>query len=493
MFQFRLDLIDVLIKVIESFSNQDIMKKPIFNWNHEAIVSHRARLIPAPKSKPELSATTSLLAVLGAVDEFGQHFMKRVGGPAYTNFQRYYRAFCETEVATLKKACGLDQESLVKSSPPWGNHDRPDGVIVVTRGNKEWRALIEVKVGTDPLRSDQIAAYHTIAQLMGFDAVVTISNEAGPRNGEPPAAVIAEIRRAQLKKIPVMHIQWQELLGDGLALHTKKLEDNVSDEDQDWILDEWLRYIHDPRSEILIPARLGDGWSKVLQLAKKRLLLPGSEELLEVVSKWDRLAREIEFRMRMNGVMIEQKLSRKEKENPQIHRTALLNEAVERRTLSCTWKFPSPVNAFHCTVDLDGTEARYFFEVKATSGKSAAARILGWTSQMNSDLAHDIVVRPKWKKPAVETPLELSKWRGIRPVNAFLKSAGVDPTHGTPARIRFEWSKPIGGKSGRGGITHLENICSGIDRFYTEVMAGLRSVDSLPQTANPRSSDDDNP
>ncbi|MEN9011813.1 MAG: hypothetical protein ABF241_07095, partial [Yoonia sp.] len=37
--------------------------------------------------------------------------------------------------------------------------DRPDGLIICRNGNKEWRALIEAKVGTATLEEDQIERY----------------------------------------------------------------------------------------------------------------------------------------------------------------------------------------------------------------------------------------------------------------------------------------------------------------------------------------------
>ena len=150
------------------------MKQPAINWNDKALAAHSARLIPLPRSKPELSATSSLLAVLGSVEEFGHRFMRRVGGPRYAKIQRYYKAFCEVPAELLSTAAGQEQKSLVDSSPPWGSHNRPDGVIVVSR-NKDWKALVEVKTGGDLLDHEQIGAYHRMASHFDFDTVITIS------------------------------------------------------------------------------------------------------------------------------------------------------------------------------------------------------------------------------------------------------------------------------------------------------------------------------
>lgn len=473
--------------VPQATKRSDQMKRLEIDWNHKTLASHAARLIPSPRSKPELTATTAVLSVLGAVEEFGHRFMRRVGGPGYANLRRYYRSYCEVPAKTLQLAGGIDGKSLLDTTPTWGSHDRPDGVIVVSR-NKDWRALVEVKTGSDELGSEQVGAYHRMAVELGFDAVITISNEVGSRNGEPPSSALKEIRPAQLKKIPVWHVQWRDLLADGLALHAKHLEDNVADEDQDWILGEWLRYVHDDRSEILIPAKLGAGWNDVLQLAKKRLLQEDSPELKDVVEHWGDLAREVEFQMRINGVKLEPRISRKEKDDPSLRHASLRREATTERTLSHSWKFPTPVDTFNCSVDLDARLVRFFFEVNSVTGKSAAARVMCWASQIETKLATEVVVRPKWKKPSIETPVLLSECTGVKPLNDYLKSKGIDISNGMPTRIGFEWHKSLQGKAGRGGQTHLAQICEGVHEFYSEVMAGLRSVDVLPRESSRRSS-----
>ena len=68
----------------------------------------------------------------------------------------------------------------------------------------------------------------------------------------------------------------------------------------------------------------------------------------------------------------------------------------------------------------------------------------------------------------------------MRALNDYLKTKGVNTTSGTPTRIKFEWHKSLDGRGGRGGQAHLSQICDGVNEFYSELMAGLRSVDVLP-------------
>src|SRR4051794_25137734 len=118
-----------------------------------------ARLIPVAgirgQDEQEIRAASSLLAVMGAVDEFGRALMKEIGAPAG-------RISSFTEVP-LKD--------------PEGKTWRPDGAIAVERGKTSWKCLVEVKTGNVPLDPAQVSTYLDLAREHGFQAVVTISNQ----------------------------------------------------------------------------------------------------------------------------------------------------------------------------------------------------------------------------------------------------------------------------------------------------------------------------
>lgn len=56
-------------------------------------------------------------------------------------------------------------------------NDRPGGLIIVKIGKREWRALVEAKVGNSKLDEAQIERYRTIAKNHGIDCVITLSNQ----------------------------------------------------------------------------------------------------------------------------------------------------------------------------------------------------------------------------------------------------------------------------------------------------------------------------
>jgi hypothetical protein len=103
-----------------------------------------ARLIPVSGVKgaeeQERRATSALMAVLSAVDEFGVSFTRQFGA---------HKGAVETFIEVpfeLREAVTVI----------------PDGLIRVTRGARIWTALVEVKTGRNDLKKDQVENYPVI-------------------------------------------------------------------------------------------------------------------------------------------------------------------------------------------------------------------------------------------------------------------------------------------------------------------------------------------
>src|SRR5215218_3226884 len=121
---------------------------------------HRARLIPTAgirgQEEQERRATSSLLAVMRAVPEFGHALLKELGAP---------------------KSPVIETFAEVRFKDGAGKTVIPDGAIVCERGKKSWTCLVEVKTGKAPLRDEQVGCYLDVAKANFFDGVLTISNQ----------------------------------------------------------------------------------------------------------------------------------------------------------------------------------------------------------------------------------------------------------------------------------------------------------------------------
>jgi hypothetical protein len=54
------------------------------------------------------------------------------------------------------------------------SRDRPDGLIIIKRGNNTWTALVEAKVRKSKIEKEQIERYLRLANLHSINALITI-------------------------------------------------------------------------------------------------------------------------------------------------------------------------------------------------------------------------------------------------------------------------------------------------------------------------------
>ena len=156
--------------------------------DEEILESRKVRLFPSHHIKSdreaELRAAASFLAVTRAVSEFGRSVVSMIGGPKG-------RLECYAEVP-FKTSDGVV--------------DRPDGLIQVRRGKKEWRSLVEVKVGDNPLDQNQFDRYLRLAGNENISALLTINNQAALPSGLPPAI---HVDGRRFRSLSVVHLSWE--------------------------------------------------------------------------------------------------------------------------------------------------------------------------------------------------------------------------------------------------------------------------------------------
>ena len=182
-----------------------------------------ARLIPTTgiggQEEQEQRATSSLLAVMTAVPDFGRALLAQVGAPAG-------RLSAYTEVR-------FDGED--------GKVQIPDGALVVERGKTRWRCLVEVKTGSADLRAEQVNGYLDLARIHGLDGVLTISNQITASPTELPVALDPK----RLKRTHAWHLSWWAILTEAIIQHQHR---GIEDRDQAWILGELIAYLDHERS-----------------------------------------------------------------------------------------------------------------------------------------------------------------------------------------------------------------------------------------------------
>ncbi|WP_337288933.1 hypothetical protein [Candidatus Methylomirabilis sp.] len=413
---------------------------------------HEVRLFPSvhvsSEREAELRATASLLATMRAVSEFGRTIVKLAGGPAG-------RLCCFTEVPfQLGKGTGQAPEYL-----------RPDGVLTVERGKTRWDALVEVKVGTANLEQDQVDRYHRLAKQERLQALITVSNQPAQANGSPPVNVDGR------RSIPVVHFSWERLLSEAQVLSRKK---EVSDSDQKWMLDEWIRYVEDPDSRIIVAPDLGSKWGDVLGAARTNALSPSSPELQDVARSWVGYLRKAALRLRAKlGVEVEVRMSRSEREDSELQARNVVN--AKEGTLTGILRVPDAAGDITIKVILPSQSVQYILQVAAPTEGRQATRVNWLSRQLREDRlpTGELAVTADWTIRGLITTVGARDF--LEDTNRLcLDKAGASvPRDANPRSFQVVWTRALSKSRGRSSAPVLKGISDGLEEFYHGVVQDI--------------------
>jgi hypothetical protein len=421
------------------------------DWKSEEVRSHEVRLFPtvriSSEREAELRATASFCAMLRAVSEFGRSAVKMAHGPAG-------KLACFTELSfTLD---GADAQVV-----------RPDAVIRVVRGKSEWTALLEVKVGDNVLDPAQVAAYQAVVKQEGFDALITLSNQAALSDGRPPISLDGR----RLRSAPVYHLSWDRLLSEAQLLAAGN---RIADEDQRWMMAEWIRYVADDASKIIAAASLGKYWSEVLQAAQEARLESARKELAETVAHWDAFLRKFALRLRARlGVEVHRTLARADKKDAAGRVPRLAAEAAKTGCLEGSLRIPDAVGDLEVAVSLQARSVRLAVEVDAPTEGRTLTRVNWLLRQLKGCADRALLIRVKWDRRGLETHAQLAD--ALQDPSLLVKDDRRQPLSGdvSPRLMRLEANFPLPKGKGKSTTRVLDGLAKECEAFYADVMQGL--------------------
>ena len=253
-----------------------------------------ARLFPVLSTTSKEGRTTSIvLACLSKVEEFGSELLSSVGQRVgqRANVQTF------TEIVFQKQTSGIK--------------DRPDGLIILKVGAREWRALVEAKVGNSQLDADQIERYRALAKDKGIDCVVTISNQFATT----PAIHPLEAVRKSRSKIPVFHWSWMHILTSADLLIN---QGQVSDGDQLVLLNELRRFLTHESAGVRGFDQMPPEWTDINKLISSGGIIPlRSKDAAIVLDSWHQETRDLSLILsRLTETDVSQRLPRKHVTDP---------------------------------------------------------------------------------------------------------------------------------------------------------------------------------
>ncbi len=398
-----------------------------------------ARLFPVAGigsgEEQERRATSALLAVMSMVKEFGAALTTKCGAPrgALTTF--------------VEVPFGQDEEAY-----------RPDGVLRVTRGQKTWTALVEVKTSTGKLDATQIDNYVEIARTKGFDAVITISNELAGGDAEHPVA----IDRRKLRKVGLYHLSWDQIRAEAVLTSRHR---GVADATQCKVLDEFIRYMAHARSGMGGLGDMGPSWVKVRDAVKTKTARPNDKATGEVSARYDELVQHLAHHFTgLLGVEV-QALAPRETPDHASRRQQLADSGL----LFGRLKVPGALEVIVIGADLRADKVSASITVPAPRGETRAQTRITWLlRQLPADARDSIRIEAHLAGPRATSTA------------ALLGKAREDPKVLLPEDQReikaftISMDSQLGPKRAAGAGTLIGSVRDVGMTFYADVVQHLR-------------------
>ncbi|WP_261576238.1 TerD family protein [Frankia gtarii] len=387
-------------------------------------------------AEQERRATSVLLAVIGSVREFGRSLTTRFGAPA-------------GQIATFIEV-------------PFNRDDKPyvpDGLIRVTRGQRSWTALVEVKTGSGELTADQVGAYLDIAREQQFDAVITISNLITTADERHPVGI--DGRRT--RKVAVHHLSWADIRFRCQLLLENDL---VADRTQEYVLVEFLRYLDHSRSGAQTFEDMGSSWVTVRDSVAAGTLLPTDRGLPSVAERFDQLVHFLCLHLGgLLGVEVLPQAGRRA--DASVRRQVLADELCRQGTLSAVLRIPGTAGPLAIRADLRAGRVACSVNIDAPRQGRPTTRIK-WILRQLGDANGNLRVESfeQGSRDAVRAELlalvrqkpEIMISDSTREIRAF----------------RISLSAPLGTKRGVGKGTFVSSVTETLEKFYEEVVQNLR-------------------
>lgn len=417
----------------------------------------QAHLIPTTgiggQDEQEQRATSSLLAVMYGVPQFGRAIVQRLGAPTG-------RLATFTEIRFEAE----DQKLSI-----------PDGAIVVERGKTRWVCLVEVKTGGTPLGVEQVARYLDLARTNGFDAVLTISNQITASPMESPVAVDGR----RLKKVLLRHLSWWQVMTEALVQHRHR---GIADTDQAWILGELIAYLDHEKAGAGGFEDMGDKWVTVRDGARQHALKLADPAVRDVALRWEQFVQYLALGLCQDlGREVEPVWPKRLEQTARLD--LLVKGLVEQGRLQALIRVPDAIAPIDLEADLRARLFTTSVEVAAPREGRPRTRI-NWILRQLKDAPETLRVDVRYPN-ARETTSGLLKDARLKPEKLLFEP---DPKR-EPRVFRLSLSREIGTKRGTGPGSFVRESRQQSIEFYRTIVQHLRpwtaGAPKLPEPGEP--------
>lgn len=404
-----------------------------------------ARLFPVLSTKSKEGRTTTiLLACMARVEELAKALLASAG----------QRVGARTKIECFTE--------IVPANVSADTRDRPDGLIVLRVGKREWKAFLEAKVGNSQLDFDQIERYRNLARENGVNCVITISNQFATA---PTAHPLEEVRKSR-SRIPVIHWSWMHVLTTADLLISQQ---SIISRDQLILLNEFRRFLAHESAGVRGFDRMPKEWTELNGLISAGGdVSAGSYEAIKVIEAWHQETRDLSLALsRQTETLVAQRLPRSHLRDLAQRQKVELANLRDNRQLSVCLEIPDAAAPLDVVVDL----ARRCIDVGMTLSapedrKSSKARVNWLLRQIRHDDVTDLHLRVSWPNRKLSTQHSISDLRN----DAGIVDDGME--HLAAKSFHLFESKYLGARFTQQSnfIADLEQV---VPAFYGKYGAGL--------------------
>ena len=345
-------------------------------------LSHQARLIPViADSKKEERATSILLAAFSIVPTFAHEVLIEAGA----KIGKRSGIKCFTEVTFPIQ--GSDSKA------------RPDGLIVITQGNKTWSALVESKIGSVDLTSEQVETYLDIAKNNGIDAVITISNQYASDPQHHPV----KVSKVKTRSVGLFHFSWTSILSSAYVLSESK---TIDDPEQAFIMKEVVRYFSHDTSGVNAFTKLHSDWKNACDTIQNNGSLTKTSDIVQnSVSSWIQLGRYLSLKLSMlTQSTVDVVLTKRWKQSYADYFSDTCDLLIKNQTLTTHLKIPNTASPISIHADFARRTMTFCMTVKPPQNISKPTAALNWlTRQFKGKDQANVLVRANWGRNVVMT------------------------------------------------------------------------------------------
>ena len=284
--------------------------------------------------------------------------------------------------------------------------DRPDALVVVDNGRRQWRALVEAKVKNAALQTEQVERYLDLAKSLEIDAVITISNQFVATPNQSPC----EVNKLKLRKVNLFHWSWTYIETEAKIQLERSA---ISDPDQAYILSEFVRYLDDDAGVSGFD-QMGKEWVEACKtLFAKSKVDRKSSICTAVVRDWDELMRSATLSMsRELQANVTTTMSAKDRKDPQGRLELMRSQFAESGLLCSRLEVPNAASPILVEADLTRRSLTLSMALDAPRDRKRPTATVTWLlRQLAKAEDNSLLLVAKWPGRTPDTCAELSRVR----------------------------------------------------------------------------------